>query len=124
VTVLSDRSPAPTAELPQRKFSGLAVEVSIGGQLHMRVATTVVDNRVVGIDVRAERIAGSVPDGLLRQLGEMATVLLQSGYPLEKLIESWRDVWFEPLGHTDDPDIQDVKSPLDYVARWLERNYL
>ena len=48
-------------------------DVTIGGQLRMRVTTMITGNRVTGIDIRAEQIAGSIPDGLLHQLGEMAT---------------------------------------------------
>jgi len=123
VTVLQSPQ-ARVAPPPERKIDGYTVDVTIGGQLRMRVTTMITGNRVTGIDIRAEQIAGSIPDGLLHQLGEMATVLLRSGYPLEKLVESWRGVWFQPLGHTDDSDIREVASPLDYIARWLEATYL
>ncbi len=63
---------------------------------------------------------GTLAHGLLRLLGETASLALQEGVPLAKICERWRFSAFDPAGLTKDPQIPLVSSPADAVARWLE----
>lgn len=67
---------------------------------------------------------GSVVSGFLDAWAVSVSMLLQTGTPLEKIVEKFRGTRFEPAGMTDDPNIRIVTSPLDYIARWLERRFI
>lgn len=64
---------------------------------------------------------GSLERGLLHVLGVTASLALQGGVPLTKLIDKWRGIEFEPQGLTGNPEIPMVKSIVDYLAKWLEK---
>jgi ribonucleoside-diphosphate reductase alpha chain len=51
-------------------------------------------------------------------------VALQYGVPLEKYVEKFMNMRFEPAGLTDDPDIRMATSVMDYVARRLALDFL
>lgn len=103
---------------------GYTIDVTIGGQLDMRL-TTAVDGggRLTGVHIGGGKI-GSTVHGLLREIGERATAELRAGVPLPALVAAWRGVGFSPFGLTDDPEIPSVTSPMDYIARRLELDYL
>src|ERR1035441_2061694 len=46
-------------------------------------------------------------------------ISLQYGVPLEKWVEKFTNMHFEPAGMTDDPDIRIASSVMDYVFRRL-----
>jgi ribonucleoside-diphosphate reductase alpha chain len=51
-------------------------------------------------------------------------VALQYGVPLEKYVEKFMNMRFEPAGMTDDPDVRMATSVMDYVARRLALDFL
>ena len=67
---------------------------------------------------------GSMERGLLRVLAITASMALQHGVPLRKIMEKWRHEAFEPAGRTDNSRIPLAVSLTDYVARWLGEKFL
>ena len=49
---------------------------------------------------------------------------LQYGVPLEVYVSKFAHMRFEPSGPTNDPDIRDAKSIVDYVFRWMGKKFL
>jgi ribonucleoside-diphosphate reductase alpha chain len=80
------------------------------------------DGRLGEIFLKADK-AGSTISGLLDALSITASLALQSGVPVEVLVEKWARMQFEPSGTTTDPDLPRVSSIVDAVARWLRRRY-
>jgi ribonucleoside-diphosphate reductase alpha chain len=52
------------------------------------------------------------------------SISLQYGVPLEKWVEKFTNMRFEPAGITDDPDIRIASSVMDYVFRRLALDHL
>ena len=68
--------------------------------------------------------AGSTLNGLLDVIGIELSFGLQHGVPLALYCRKLRDIAFPPAGPTSNPDIPSCVSVVDYIARWLEREYL
>lgn len=51
------------------------------------------------------------------------SLCLQSGITVKKLVEKFSFQDFEPKGFTENPDIKTCKSCVDYVVRWLEKEF-
>jgi ribonucleoside-diphosphate reductase alpha chain len=67
---------------------------------------------------------GSTLAGVMDAFSIAVSVALQYGVPLEKYLEKFMNMRFEPAGMTDDPDIRMATSVMDYVARRLALDYL
>ena len=67
---------------------------------------------------------GSTIGGLMDCFGTAISMSLQYGVPLKVYIEKFSHTRFEPLGHTNNPDIPIAKSLVDYIFRWLGRTFL
>lgn len=67
---------------------------------------------------------GSTLSGLLDSIGINTSIGLQYGVPLEVLVRKFSGSKFEPYGLTDNPDLPNATSPLDYIFRWLGKRYL
>jgi ribonucleoside-diphosphate reductase alpha chain len=80
------------------------------------------DGRLGEIFLKSDR-TGSTISGLLDALSITASLALQSGVPVETLVEKWARMQFEPSGTTGDPDLPRVSSIVDAVARWLRIRY-
>ncbi|NOG54124.1 MAG: hypothetical protein HND57_07310 [Planctomycetes bacterium] len=66
---------------------------------------------------------GSTLSGLLQAFCRAFSLALQYGLPIEAAIERFIDMRFEPMGHTTNPDIPEVKSIIDYTARYLRHHF-
>jgi ribonucleoside-diphosphate reductase alpha chain len=66
---------------------------------------------------------GSEISGLLDAWSIAVSMLLQQGTPLSVIIDKYKGTQFEPSGMTGDSACPFARSPLDYVARWLERRF-
>jgi ribonucleoside-diphosphate reductase alpha chain len=66
---------------------------------------------------------GSSLGVLMDQLAMATSIGLQSGVPLSTFITKFKWVSFDPEGLTGSQEIPIVKSPLDYIARWLELRF-
>ncbi len=67
---------------------------------------------------------GSTISGLMDSIAILISVALQYGVPLESLVDKFSHVRFDPSGFTQDPDIPMAKSIVDYVFRWLGKEFL
>ena len=67
---------------------------------------------------------GSTISGLMDSIAILISVSLQYGVPLESLVDKFSHVRFDPSGFTQDPDIPMAKSIVDYVFRWLGKEFL
>ena len=67
---------------------------------------------------------GTLERGLFHTVALLVSVCLQHGIPLEKIVEKLKGVAFEPRGLTANKDIPMASSIIDYVGRWLEREFL
>jgi ribonucleoside-diphosphate reductase alpha chain len=67
---------------------------------------------------------GSTLSGMMDAFSLAVSVALQYGVPLEKYVEKFMNMRFEPAGMTDDPDIRMATSVMDYVARRLALDFL
>ena len=62
---------------------------------------------------------GSTIGGLMNVLGAQASLGLQYGVPLDVFVDKFSHTRFEPSGWTNNPDIPNAKSVVDYIFRWL-----
>jgi ribonucleoside-diphosphate reductase alpha chain len=67
---------------------------------------------------------GSTTAGLMDLLSIAISLGLQHGVPPETFVNKFRDVRFEPMGPTDDPEIPTVTSIGDYLARRIALDWL
>jgi ribonucleoside-diphosphate reductase alpha chain len=67
---------------------------------------------------------GSTIRGLMDSVAVLTSLALQYGVPLEDLVRKFRGVHFEPAGFTDNPELPQASSLVDYIFRWLERRFL
>ena len=80
------------------------------------------DGTLGEIFISAEK-QGSFVSGLMDSFAKVFSIALQSGVPLDRLIQKFMFTRFEPAGVTNNPAIPIASSPLDYLARWLKLNY-
>jgi hypothetical protein len=66
---------------------------------------------------------GSTINGLLNCWARACSLALQCGLPAQELAHKFVGFAFEPLGNTDNPDIPQAKSIVDYIARWVDRRF-
>jgi ribonucleoside-diphosphate reductase alpha chain len=67
---------------------------------------------------------GSTVSGLMESLGQLTSIALQYGVPLEGLATKMKNARFEPSGMTGNREIPTATSLVDYVFRWLERRFV
>ncbi|HEY8457374.1 MAG TPA: vitamin B12-dependent ribonucleotide reductase [Actinopolymorphaceae bacterium] len=67
---------------------------------------------------------GSTLAGVMDAFSIAVSIALQYGVPLEKYVEKFTNLRFEPAGLTDDPDIRMAHSIMDYIFRRLALDYL
>ena len=67
---------------------------------------------------------GSTIGGLMDGIGTLTSLALQYGVPLEALVRKFAHVRFEPSGFTQNPDIRNAASIIDYVFRWMAVQFI
>jgi len=67
---------------------------------------------------------GSTMSGLVQAFCRAFSLAVQYGLPLEEATGRFRGMRFEPMGATSNPDIPEVLSIVDYVARYLELHFV
>ncbi len=67
---------------------------------------------------------GSTIGGLMDSFGTAVSLGLQYGVPLKVLVDKFIHSRFEPSGFTQNPDIPMAKSLVDYLFRWLGREFV
>ena len=66
---------------------------------------------------------GSTVSGLIDTIAVLISLCLQYGVSNEKLVEKFRHTRFEPSGWTNNPEIAEASSVVDYIFCWLEQNF-
>jgi ribonucleoside-diphosphate reductase alpha chain len=81
------------------------------------------DGSLGEIFIRAEKM-GSTMQGFLDAFATSISIGLQYGVPLEMLIRKFSGIKFEPAGFTSNQDIPFAHSVIDYIFRWLEKEFI
>jgi ribonucleoside-diphosphate reductase alpha chain len=63
---------------------------------------------------------GSTLSGLIQGFCRAFSLALQYGLSIQDAVDRFRGMRFDPMGPTNNPDIPQASSILDYVARYLE----
>jgi hypothetical protein len=66
---------------------------------------------------------GSTLSGLIQGFCRAFSLAIQYGLPVRDACDRFRGMRFEPSGMTNNPQIPESSSILDYVARYLETQY-
>lgn len=80
------------------------------------------DNRPGEIFLHMDE-AGSTLDGMADTIGILMSMCFQEGVPLTRMVEKLAYQQFNPQGMTENPEMRIVKSIVDYVVRWMEREF-
>jgi ribonucleoside-diphosphate reductase alpha chain len=67
---------------------------------------------------------GSTVSGLMDAIGVLTSVALQYGVPLQVLVDKFSYTNFEPSGFSGHAAVKFAKSPLDYLFRFMEAEFL
>jgi len=67
---------------------------------------------------------GSTLSGLIQGFCRAFSIALQYGLPLQDAVDRFRGMRFDPMGPTNNADIPEASSILDYVARYLELKFI
>jgi ribonucleoside-diphosphate reductase alpha chain len=67
---------------------------------------------------------GSTISGLCQAYCRAFSLALQYGLPLEEAVRRFKGMRFEPFGMTSNPDVPDASSLIDYIARYLEVEFI
>ncbi len=66
---------------------------------------------------------GSTISGMCQAFCRAFSLALQHGLSIEDAVVRFKNMRFEPLGPTSNPDIPEAQSIVDYVARYLELHF-
>jgi ribonucleoside-diphosphate reductase alpha chain len=80
------------------------------------------DGRPGEIFIKMDR-QGTAVSGFIDAWAIAVSMLLQTGTPMQAIIDKFKGLSFEPEGMTGNPEIPIAKSPIDYIVRWLEKRY-
>ena len=67
---------------------------------------------------------GSTLSGLIQGFCRAFSLAIQHGLSMQEAVARFRGMRFEPMGPTSNPEIPEASSILDYVARYLEVEFL
>lgn len=81
------------------------------------------DGRPGELFIRTSK-GGSTMDGLMDSFAKAISFALQHGVPLETLVDKFRDTRFDPSGWTVNKDVPVCSSVIDYIFKWLDKNFL
>ena len=124
VAVRSPRSVNIQAErrrLPRIRRS-YTMSFQVGGAEGTLTAGAHLDGQLGEIFLRLGK-QGSTLAGLAEAFSIVTSLALQHGVPLELIAARLRGLRFEPAGLTDDQEIPEATSVMDYVARRLAADF-
>lgn len=67
---------------------------------------------------------GSTICGMAQAFCRAFSLALQFGLPLNEAVARFKNMRFEPMGPTSNPEIPEAQSIIDYVARYLELEFI
>ena len=108
--------------LPKNR-TALVTSFSVAGAEGYMTASKYPDDGVGELFLKLGK-QGSTLAGVMDAFSMAISISLQYGVPLEKWVEKFTNMRFEPAGITDDPDIRIASSVLDYVFRRLALDHL
>ena len=108
--------------LPKNR-TATVTRFSVAGAEGYMTASTYPDDGVGELFLKLGK-QGSTLAGVMDAFSMAISISLQYGVPLEKWVEKFTNMRFEPAGITDDPDIRIASSVLDYVFRRLALDHL
>jgi ribonucleoside-diphosphate reductase alpha chain len=108
--------------LPKQR-SATVTRFSVAGAEGYMTASTYPDNGVGEVFLKLGK-QGSTLAGVMDAFSVAISISLQYGVPLEKWVEKFTNMRFEPAGVTDDPDVRIASSVMDYVFRRLALDHL
>ncbi len=108
--------------LPDRRNS-VTHKFNVGGHVGYLIVGLYEDGRPGELFVNISK-AGSSISGWADSWSILFSMALQYGVPLEKLVKKYRGAKFEPSGFTGGKDVRTATSIVDYVAQWMEKEFL
>jgi ribonucleoside-diphosphate reductase alpha chain len=117
-------APAPPRQKLPDTRSGIVHKFQIGGHTGYMSVGVFPDTGMpaeIFLNISKE---GSMVSGFADAFAIMTSFCLQAGVPLERLVEKFKHMSFEPYGWTRSPDVPNAKSIPDYIFRFLEHNFL
>jgi ribonucleoside-diphosphate reductase alpha chain len=126
----TDKAPAPAPEpvrpvrrrLPRQRPASVT-RFSVSGAEGYMTVSKYPDDGVGEVFLKLGK-QGSTLAGVMDAFSMAISISLQYGVPLEKWVEKFTNMRFEPAGVTDDPDIRIASSVMDYVFRRLALDHL
>jgi ribonucleoside-diphosphate reductase alpha chain len=106
-----------------KKRPAMVTRFSVAGAEGYMTASTYPDDGVGEVFLKLGK-QGSTLAGVMDAFSMAVSISLQYGVPLEKWVEKFTNMRFEPAGITDDPDIRIASSVMDYVFRRLALDHL
>ncbi|KKK50516.1 hypothetical protein LCGC14_3124230 [marine sediment metagenome] len=95
----------------------------LGGEHEIYLMVGLYDNGKPGeLFVKTGKWGGTL-NGLLDTIGIQTSLLLQYRVSLKRIASKMRGMAFEPSGRTDNPDIPECSSVVDYIFRWMESKF-
>ncbi len=113
---------AERRRLPRTRPS-CTMSFEIGGAEGTLTAGAHTDGQLGEIFLRLGK-QGSTLAGLTEAFSIVTSLALQHGVPLELITARLRGLRFEPAGLTDDTEIPEVTSVMDYIARRLAADFV
>jgi ribonucleotide reductase alpha subunit len=107
-----------------RERKSITHKFSLGGHEGYITAGMYDDGTVGEIFLTDIGKEGSTLRGMMNAFATAISIALQYGVPLEKLVEKFSYMRFEPEGITSNPEIPFAKSMPDYIMRWLASRFL
>lgn len=113
---------ASRERLPKRRH-GIRHSVEVAGAEMFITANQFQDGRPGEVFAKWGK-EGSTSGGLMDAFSIMLSLALQYGVPLDVIVQKLMDMRFEPMGMTDDQDIPEATSVMDWLARRLALDFL
>ena len=113
----------PVRKRLPRQRPATVTRFSVAGAEGYMTASSYPDNGVGEVFLKLGK-QGSTLAGVMDAFSMAISISLQYGVPLEKWVEKFTNMRFEPAGLTDDPDIRIASSVMDYVFRRLALDHL
>src|SRR5512135_1125170 len=113
----------PVRKRLPKKRSATVTRFSVAGAEGYMTASEYPDDGVGEVFLKLGK-QGSTLAGVMDAFSMAISISLQYGVPLEKWVEKFTNMRFEPAGMTDDPDIRIASSVMDYVFRRLALDHL
>jgi ribonucleoside-diphosphate reductase alpha chain len=106
-----------------RTRSGQTTSFTIGGAGFYVTGNARDDGRLGEVFAKFGK-EGSTLAGLMDAISILASIGLQYGVPLDIMVEKLVNTRYEPMGMTDDPEIPEASSVMDYVVRRLAFDFM